>query len=497
MVKPELDETVQADRTPALDETQPAPTAPLGSATATRATGVTKSLAAGLPAGKQLGHFRIERPLGAGGMGEVYLATDLALDRAVAVKVLPDELTDHPKRRERMIREARAQARVTHPHVAHMYFIGEDGGRLYLAMEYLAGKTLAERLDEGPLPVDEALALIRAAALGLREAQRSGFTHRDVKPSNLMVDGHGVLKLLDFGLAAGRDDAGVEAGATGPVAQTSFAGTPLYMAPEQARGEPIDFRADIYALGATLYHLVSGKPPFQADSVEELFSLHATAARPAVPRRGIPRTQSGAVDALVGKMMAARPEDRFASYDELLRAIELASASHTRPAGFWVRSIAVFVDLIAVLIVSVLVETVFVKALDTDGLEISMSEILPVLGLYSALAIGRWGRTFGKAVFELEVVDVDTGHKPPWPRAIRRALVLYGPPGALAWLADAFDALDENLLHAIAGGLSGVLVFAAFALLLYASARVSGKRTWWDRSAGTMVRYRTTRTSTL
>src|SRR5690348_4790355 len=155
-----------------------------------------------ISSGVQLGHFRIERPLGAGGMGEVYLATDLALDRPVALKVLPGEMARDPSRRERLVREARAQARVSHTNVGHIYFVGEDAGRLYFAMEYVEGQTLAERIDRGPLSVDAALDMIRGAALGLREAQRHGFTHRDVKPSNLMIDHHGVVKVLDFGLAA-------------------------------------------------------------------------------------------------------------------------------------------------------------------------------------------------------------------------------------------------------------------------------------------------------
>jgi serine/threonine-protein kinase len=215
----------------------------------------------------RLGHFQLVKKLGAGGMGEVYLATDLALDRPVAIKVLPSSATSGSAR-ERLIREARAQARVHHPNVAHIYFIGEDAGRLYFAMEYVTGATVA---DNGAMPVEGALRIIHDAVLGLREAQRSGFTHRDVKPSNLMVDGHGVVKVLDFGIAAGGAEESV---GDGPVAQTTLAGTPLYMAPEQARGEPIDFRADIYALGATLYQLVSGKPPFQADTVAALETLH-------------------------------------------------------------------------------------------------------------------------------------------------------------------------------------------------------------------------------
>src|SRR5690242_20390647 len=157
-MRPELEDTLAAAGS------DPARTATLAGG----ATGPADSTQ--LPAGKQLGHFRIERRLGVGGMGEVYLATDLALDRPVAIKVLPETTARDPSRRERMIREARAQARITHPNVGHIYFIGEEADRLYFAMEYVAGETLAERTATGPLKVDAALELVRATALGLREA---------------------------------------------------------------------------------------------------------------------------------------------------------------------------------------------------------------------------------------------------------------------------------------------------------------------------------------
>src|SRR5262245_64027522 len=145
---------------PELDDTLAAPgSAPSAGATATAPPGSAPGPppGPGLTTGQQLGHFRVERPLGAGGMGEVYLATDLALDRPVAIKVLPQELARDSVRRDRMIREARAQARVVHPNVGHIYYIGEEGGRLFFAMEYVAGKTLAERIAEGPLNPEEAL----------------------------------------------------------------------------------------------------------------------------------------------------------------------------------------------------------------------------------------------------------------------------------------------------------------------------------------------------
>jgi uncharacterized RDD family membrane protein YckC len=476
---------------PELDETAPAP-APTPDRTATREQGAAIEKSPGLAAGLQLGHFRIEKPLGAGGMGEVYLGTDLALDRPVAIKVLPALVASDPKRRERMIREARAQARVTHPNVGHIYFIGEDSDRLYFAMEYVAGTTLAEKLAKGPLPVDDALAVIRSAALGLREAQRSGFTHRDVKPSNLMIDHHGVVKVLDFGLAAGGSDGAL---ASGPIAQTSLAGTPLYMAPEQARGEAVDFRSDIYALGATLYHLVTGKPPFEADSVEKLVTLHASAARPGVARRGLKRIQVGQLDALCARMMAAKPEDRFASYDELLRALELASASHTRPGGFWARALAMTIDFAIIAIVLALVEGAASVSSDTLALDISGLLMLPTMLAVHALCIARWGTTLGKSVMELEVVDVLTHTRPSLGRAFARGAVMFGLPIVLDLVILLVNQLSS---YEVRNEMSeiGTFVVIAFGLssLGWAALRLAGKRARWDRVARTMVRYRTART---
>jgi len=480
-VRPDLDDTLAAGSPAAGSDPGRTATVP-GRPPRAPSTGLV---------GRRLGHFQIERPLGAGGMGEVYLATDLALDRPVAIKVLPEDVARDPVRRDRLIREARAQARISHTNVAHIYFVGEEDGRLFFAMELVAGVTLADKIAAGPLPVDDALAVIRAAALGVREAQRSGFTHRDLKPSNLMVDGHGVVKVLDFGLVAGSPDVV----ANGPVEQTSLAGTPLYMAPEQARREPIDFRADIYALGATLYHLVAGRPPFQADTVDALITLHASAARPALPRRGQPRTQIGAIDSLCAKMMAPRPEDRFASYDELLRAIELVSAVHTHPAGFWARTIATGIDFAFVAIVVTLLVALGRLVGMPDILNITIQ--IPAFAAYQALAIARWGRTFGKALLELEVVDVETSARPALGNATRRALVMCGPPWLALWTNDAFALFGIEIARDISALLTGLLATAGILALLYASARVAGKRAVWDRIAGTMVRYRTSRTTTL
>jgi len=477
-MRPELDETLAAP-----------PSDPSRTATSPHALG-SGGPGAELAAGVQLGHFRIEKPLGAGGMGEVYLATDLALDRPVAIKVLPAAVARDPARRDRLVREARAQARVNHPHIGHIYFIGEEAGRLYFAMEYVAGQTVADRLAGGPLSVDDALSIIRSAALGLREAQASGITHRDIKPSNLMIDGHGMVKVLDFGLAAGTPGAA----AAGPVAQTQLAGTPLYMAPEQARGERVDFHADIYALGATLFHLVAGRPPFQADTLDGLLTKHASAERPALPRRsGIPRTQVAAVDALCARMMAPSPADRFASYDELIRAIELASVDHARPAGLWARSIAGIVDLtvgsgIGTALITLIRLAVF-RRIDGDGGPYALALYVA----YATVLVARKGRTLGHWLFDLEVVDVATGARPrPARAAVRTAL-----PTSPLFLCT----LVNYILRFFGRGLDDVWLIVALLVvplaLVWASLRSVSKQTVWDRLSGTMVRYRTRRTTAI
>ena len=471
---PELDDTLAA-----RGATMTAPGRPLAHTSGNGAG------ADGLALGQRLGHFAVERKLGAGGMGEVYLAMDTSLDRHVALKVLPEAYASDPIRRDRMIREARAQARVTHPNVAHIYFVGQEADRLYFAMEYVAGQTLGERIASGPLAVEDALVLVRAAALGLREAQRMGFTHRDVKPSNLMIDSHGILKVVDFGLAAG--DAG--AIGAGPVAQTSMAGTPLYMAPEQARGEAIDFRVDIYALGATLYHLVSGHPPFEADTLDELLSLHATAARPALRRRGVPHALVGTVDALIARMMAARAEDRFASYDELIRALDLASTTQTRPAGFWVRSIATIIDFLLATLGFALI-TFLVSLVHAGSSGLSSGAILLVLyAVCSLLAIRRWGSTPGQLLFELEVIDYTTGRRPAWRPTLARIIAVFALP-ALGTVTSATVA-GLGYEQSIAGQiLIAVIWLANGVMLLWASVRSPGKRAPWDRLSHTMVHYR-------
>jgi hypothetical protein len=276
------------------------------------------------PQPRRIAGYELVEPLGRGGMGEVWKARDRELDRFVALKLM-DTGGRFRDAEARFRREARAAASISHPNVAQVYAAGLDGGQLYFVMELVAGESLQQRLaGRGLLPVGEAVALLRQAAEGLRAAHEAGVIHRDIKPSNLMVGLGGRLKVVDFGLARRSLDATL----TRPRVAL---GTPSYMAPEQARGDQVDHRADLYALGATFYHLLAGQPPFRADSpVELLDKIVREAAVPLHERNpAVPRWLS----ALVARLLAKQPETRPQSYDELLAALVVVETRGALPAG--------------------------------------------------------------------------------------------------------------------------------------------------------------------
>ncbi len=494
--------SVELDETATAEPARPLPPPPHEPAPTGGSVALTETLAGASPPasarpvgqslalGRQLAHFRIEKLLGAGGMGEVYLATDLALDRPVALKVLGHGSAT-AVRRERLIREARAQARIYHPNVCHIYYIGEVDGLLFFAMELVTGQTFSERIAKSAVSPDEALELVRMAALGLREATRCGFTHRDVKPSNLMIDQHGNVKVLDFGLVAGSGprsgEEGEDGAPSGTVEQTSMAGTPLYMAPEQARGEPIDFRADIYALGATLYHMVAGKPPFSGDSVAELMKQHSSAELPTLVRRDVAARTLSPVKELCARMMAKEPAQRHASYDDLLRELELLSSERSRPAGATARTAAAAIDMFVLLplifAISWLVHTVWQREMD------GMLVFSFLFGIYRFATTSWFGRSVGQAVFELETVSMVDGRRPSRAQMASRLLWQLFLPLVTQLLALGFGGSKTFLGEAIkmTQVIACLLVIAA---LYYSSIRLSKRRTWWDRKSHTMVRYR-------
>src|SRR6516165_745741 len=228
--------------------------------------------------GMKLGPYEIQSLLGAGGMGEVYRARDTRLDRTVALKVLPALLSSDPARKQRFEREARAIAALQHPNICTLHDVGQQQGIDYLVMEYLEGETLAERLTKGPLPPEQFLRFGVETTDALDIAHRRGIVHRDLKPGNIFLTTHGEAKVLDFGLAK-LEDARPPANSlttltSDPRALTTpgvAMGTVAYMSPEQARGEELDARTDIFSLGAVLYEMATGKLAFPGKTSAVVF----------------------------------------------------------------------------------------------------------------------------------------------------------------------------------------------------------------------------------
>ena len=215
-----------------------------------------------LGTGQKLGHYEIEGPIGAGGMGEVYRARDTRLNRMVAIKVLPADQIGVGASRQRFEREVQAISRLSHPHVCTVHEFGEHADSRYMVMEYLEGQTLAQRLQRGPLPLGELLKCALQLADALDHAHKRGLIHRDLKPANVVLTKCGA-KLLDFGLARAARLPATEMTVTTPLtAEGAILGTYPYMSPEQVQGKGVDARSDIFSFGATLYEAATGKPAF-------------------------------------------------------------------------------------------------------------------------------------------------------------------------------------------------------------------------------------------
>ena len=231
-----------------------------------------------LAPGFRLGAHEILAGIGAGGMGEVYRARDTKLDRDVAIKILPEALAADPERIARFEREAKTLAALNHPNIAQIYGLEASDGVRALVMELVEGPTLADRIAQGAVPLDEALPIAKQIAEALEAAHEQGTIHRDLKPANIKVKADGAVKVLDFGLAKAMDPAGAMSPSmsqsptltTPAMTQAGvILGTAAYMSPEQARGKPVDKRADIWAFGAVLYEMLTGARAFQGEDVGE------------------------------------------------------------------------------------------------------------------------------------------------------------------------------------------------------------------------------------
>ncbi|PIE20161.1 MAG: hypothetical protein CSA66_01235 [Proteobacteria bacterium] len=270
--------------------------------------------------------FSVERKLGAGGMGAVYLAEQIGMDRKVVLKVMHPELTAGSlKAVERFKREAKAVARLNHPNIVQIFVFGQtDSGQMYIAMEFIEGRSLTSELGHRPMPQGRALRILDQICAALIEAHGHGIVHRDLKPDNIMLsDRHGnadYVKVLDFGIAKMADSSQATLTQDGAVF-----GTPRYMAPEQAQGGEVDVRADVYAVGLILYEMLTGEHPFpNATTALEYIVKHATAEVPAPHLAVDGLVVSPRVETIVARCVAKDPADRYQSARELQREVRLA-----------------------------------------------------------------------------------------------------------------------------------------------------------------------------
>jgi serine/threonine protein kinase/tetratricopeptide (TPR) repeat protein len=274
-----------------------------------------------------IAHYRIDRQLGEGGMGVVYAAFDERLQRPLAIKMLRTETTD-PQGRHRLWREARAAAGLSHPNICQVFDVGEADDQVYVAMELLEGESLATRLLRGPLPPREAYATALAILAALDALHRRGLVHRDLKPSNVFLTPHGV-KLLDFGLALSLAPSLTPTTTTRITLPGTVLGTPQYISPEQVRGETVDQRVDIFAMGAVLIEMLTGEPPFTGPTAVDVLHSVLHDAPPVLTGDRRP------ADAVAARALAKRTEDRFESaraMADALRLIVADTGSTPRPA---------------------------------------------------------------------------------------------------------------------------------------------------------------------
>jgi serine/threonine protein kinase len=439
--------------------------------------------------GAMFGSYRIARLLGRGGMGEVYEAEQTETGRRVAIKVLNQAITSEADRK-RFIREGRMAATVSDPHVVYVYGSEEIGGAPVISMELADGGSLKDRVKKDkPLSPSEAVDDILQVIDGLDAAQAAGVLHRDIKPANCFVDRDGTVKVGDFGLSISTLGHMESQNLTAP---GSLLGTPAFASPEQLRGSQLDVRADIYSVGATLYFLLTGKPPHEADSIVALITAVLDKV-PASPKSLQPKIPQGLANAVM-KCLAKDPKDRFANYAELRNALQPFSSVAPTPGTLGLRFVAGLIDTFITSVPSI----AFATVVGFDSAPINLFVQNPSLTsclqwaafamfelLYFGIPEGLWGASLGKFICRLRIVGPDR-NVPGIPRALLRSLVfnfLYGwAPYAieLAWRVRGPES-DSPLSF---GDAASMVVWA----LIFATARRSnGFAAIHDLLSGTRV----------
>ncbi len=264
--------------------------------------------------GKTLGRYRVVKKIGDGGMADAYRARDTKLGRDVALKILSEAFASDEQRMARFEREAQVLASLNHPNIASIYGLEEEAGIRWLVAELVEGQTLAERMREGSIPLEETLYIARRIADALETAHKRGIIHRDLKPENVMVDQNGSVKVMDFGFARSVE--------TGTTSNGAFIDTPAYMAPEQAEGKPVDRRTDIYSFGVVLYEMLTGNKPFMSETVP--VSL-AAALRAEVDLKALPTATPLRIHKILRLCLKRNPADRLDNIAVAQRELEITA----------------------------------------------------------------------------------------------------------------------------------------------------------------------------
>jgi uncharacterized RDD family membrane protein YckC len=432
------------------------------------------------------GAYRVLRLLGRGGMGAVYEAEDSASGRRVALKVLGHSL-DSADTRKRFLREGRLAASINHPNSVYVYGTEEIDDTPVITMELVPGGTLQERVKAGgPLPIGEAVDVILQVIAGLEAAHTAGILHRDIKPSNCFLEPGGTVKIGDFGLSistlARGDSALTMAG--------SILGTPDFSSPEQLRGEALDVRADIYSVGVTLYYLLTGRAPFQAENMVALLAnvLDKPAPSPRTFRPEIPE----ALARVILRCLAKPAGDRFGNYDELRRGLLPFTSTAPTPATLGLRFVAGVIDHLVFMAVNMTIPVLLFGGLNTvtdpammrtaGWMWFTVCAVVFELA-YFAVGEGLWGATPGKALVGLRVGDLQR-NAPGIPRALMRACI-YLLPTFVSFLRYQHPA---NSPESMAWNWTITVAFFAYpALLALTARRRNGFATVIDLLTGTRV----------
>ncbi len=410
-------------------------------------------------------------------MGAVYEAEDLDTGRRVALKVLGHAL-DSPQARQRFFREGRLAASINHANSVYVFGTEEVGGTPVIAMELVAGGTLHERVAaQGPLPFAEAVDSVLQVISGLEAAQRLGVLHRDVKPSNCFIDTYGTVKIGDFGLSlstAIRADASITASGV-------YLGTPAFSSPEQLRGEELTVRSDIYAVGVTLYYLLTGRMPFEAPNIVQLLAtvLERRPESPARIRPGIPNE----LGQVILKCLNKDPGERYPNYSELRDALLPFSSIMPTPASLPLRFLAGLADTVLIGMIGLLLSIVFLGGLfpfvqvgvPVYKMFLLFAGSMAAMLAYYGLLEGLYGASLGKAIFRLRVAGPDR-NVPGIPKALLRALIFILFPVLPYWIYLGFNPLETMARSSQFTQIGMSLTFYLLLGLLFSTAR---RRNGW------------------